>query len=280
MRVSVGDGEPSSSVRPKIRSYSWEMTLDHGFLVRRVLQRAHDGQAGAAATGGRGGRGGGRGGRDGGAHPAAAAAEPALRRRGRCGGELGGASGAGEPRACHVCEEPAAAGGAAGRGAAWPRGGGGAAAATGEPDLAAAPPRHVDAASRRGRRLFTALAVHRHGYSAWNEENRFTGWADPPLTSRGREEARLAGSLLREAGVRRVERVFCSLHERAIKTAWPPARRGGDLGATSGDLGYSRAGVAAARRDGDAVGAAQLHVAAERETLRSSPAAAAAETGS
>jgi hypothetical protein len=65
-----------------------------------------------------------------------------------------------------------------------------------------------------------SLILLRHGYSEWNEANLFTGWADPPLTSRGRDEARLAGSLLRAAGIGRIERVYSSLHERAIKTAW------------------------------------------------------------
>ena len=75
-----------------------------------------------------------------------------------------------------------------------------------------------DEAVRRPPRC--SLILLRHGYSEWNAQNRFTGWADPPLSIRGREEARLAGSLLHEAGVSRIERVFCSLHERAIKTAW------------------------------------------------------------
>ncbi len=64
------------------------------------------------------------------------------------------------------------------------------------------------------------LVVLRHGYSEYNAENRFTGWADVELTNQGREEARLAGSLLREAGVRRLEKVYSSYLKRAIKTAW------------------------------------------------------------
>ena len=42
------------------------------------------------------------------------------------------------------------------------------------------------------------LVLIRHGQSAWNLENRFTGWWDVDLTALGIEEARLAGSLLRE----------------------------------------------------------------------------------
>ena len=36
----------------------------------------------------------------------------------------------------------------------------------------------------------------------------------------GREEARFAGSLLKEAGVRRLEKVYASYLKRSIKTAW------------------------------------------------------------
>ena len=75
-------------------------------------------------------------------------------------------------------------------------------------------------AQPREREPRCSLILLRHGYSEWNEANLFTGWADPPLTSRGRDEARLAGSLLRAAGIERIERVYSSLHERAIKTAW------------------------------------------------------------
>lgn len=74
----------------------------------------------------------------------------------------------------------------------------------------AAPPNKVRA----------TVIVLRHGYSEYNARNIFTGWADPELSNRGREEARRAGSVLRESGVRRIERVYCSLLKRAIKTAW------------------------------------------------------------
>eukprot|EP00325_Prymnesiales_sp_UTEX-LB-985_P032990 CAMPEP_0174739596 /NCGR_PEP_ID=MMETSP1094-20130205/71879_1 /TAXON_ID=156173 /ORGANISM="Chrysochromulina brevifilum, Strain UTEX LB 985" /LENGTH=429 /DNA_ID=CAMNT_0015943179 /DNA_START=28 /DNA_END=1318 /DNA_ORIENTATION=+ len=64
------------------------------------------------------------------------------------------------------------------------------------------------------------LIILRHGFSEYNAENRFTGWADVELSNRGREEARFAGSLLREAGVVRLEAVYTSFLKRAIKTAW------------------------------------------------------------
>jgi len=43
------------------------------------------------------------------------------------------------------------------------------------------------------------LVLLRHGQSAWNLENRFTGWYDCDLTEQGESEARAAGVELREA---------------------------------------------------------------------------------
>ena len=48
--------------------------------------------------------------------------------------------------------------------------------------------------------MSTKLVLVRHGQSVWNKENRFTGWKDVDLTDQGREEARTAGELLKEAG--------------------------------------------------------------------------------
>ena len=39
------------------------------------------------------------------------------------------------------------------------------------------------------------IVLLRHGESAWNKENRFTGWKDVDLTERGVDEARAAGRL-------------------------------------------------------------------------------------
>ena len=44
------------------------------------------------------------------------------------------------------------------------------------------------------------LVLIRHGQSAWNLENRFTGWWDVPLTAKGVAEATAAGELLRTRG--------------------------------------------------------------------------------
>ncbi len=62
------------------------------------------------------------------------------------------------------------------------------------------------------------LVLIRHGQSAWNLENRFTGWWDVPLTDKGIAEATAAGVLLRTRGYD-FDRVFTSVQSRAIKTA-------------------------------------------------------------
>ena len=61
------------------------------------------------------------------------------------------------------------------------------------------------------------LVLIRHGQSAWNLENRFTGWWDVNLTDKGIEEARAAGRLLAERGFD-FDRCFTSVQTRAIKT--------------------------------------------------------------
>jgi 2,3-bisphosphoglycerate-dependent phosphoglycerate mutase len=78
------------------------------------------------------------------------------------------------------------------------------------------------------------LVLLRHGQSAWNAENLFTGWVDVPLTETGEQEARRGGELLREAGLL-PDVVHTSLMRRAISTAhlaldacdrhWIPVKR-------------------------------------------------------
>ena len=63
------------------------------------------------------------------------------------------------------------------------------------------------------------LVLLRHGESTWNKENRFTGWTDVDLSERGREEARVAGTLLREGGYT-FDLAFTSVLKRAIRTLW------------------------------------------------------------
>jgi 2,3-bisphosphoglycerate-dependent phosphoglycerate mutase len=48
----------------------------------------------------------------------------------------------------------------------------------------------------------TSLVLLRHGQSDWNAKNLFTGWYDSDLSPKGEAEAREAGRLLRDEGVR------------------------------------------------------------------------------
>ena len=61
------------------------------------------------------------------------------------------------------------------------------------------------------------LVLIRHGQSAWNLENRFTGWWDVDVTEKGAQEARLAGELMAAKGLD-FDLCFTSLQTRAIKT--------------------------------------------------------------
>lgn len=61
------------------------------------------------------------------------------------------------------------------------------------------------------------LVLIRHGQSAWNLENRFTGWWDVPVTEVGAAEATAAGRLLDERGFV-FDVCFTSLLTRAIQT--------------------------------------------------------------
>ncbi|MEM6847455.1 MAG: 2,3-bisphosphoglycerate-dependent phosphoglycerate mutase [Pseudomonadota bacterium] len=45
----------------------------------------------------------------------------------------------------------------------------------------------------------STLVLVRHGQSAWNAKNLFTGWKDPELTVKGRDEAAEAGKILAAA---------------------------------------------------------------------------------
>jgi len=63
------------------------------------------------------------------------------------------------------------------------------------------------------------LVLVRHGQSAWNQENRFTGWKDVDLTEQGISEARRAGELLKEAGFE-FDVAYTSVLKRAIRTLW------------------------------------------------------------
>lgn len=59
------------------------------------------------------------------------------------------------------------------------------------------------------------LILLRHGESQWNLENRFTGWVDVPLSTKGEEEARKAGEKLKNI---KIDKRYTSVLKRAIDT--------------------------------------------------------------
>ena len=62
------------------------------------------------------------------------------------------------------------------------------------------------------------LILLRHGQSTWNLENRFTGWTNVGLTEAGKTEARTAGRLMAEEGLK-PDVMFTSVLKRATETA-------------------------------------------------------------
>ena len=78
------------------------------------------------------------------------------------------------------------------------------------------------------------LILVRHGNSEWNAKNLFTGWVDVRLTEQGIAEARRAGELLAESGLKPTV-LHTSVLSRAIQTAnlaletadrmWIPVKR-------------------------------------------------------
>ncbi len=63
------------------------------------------------------------------------------------------------------------------------------------------------------------LVLVRHGQSAWNLENRFTGWVDVDLSEAGIKEATEGARLLKEGGYT-FDVAYTSLLKRAIRTLW------------------------------------------------------------
>lgn len=63
------------------------------------------------------------------------------------------------------------------------------------------------------------VVLLRHGESAWNRENRFTGWTDVDLSEKGIAEAHEAGRLLRQGGFT-FDIAYTSVLKRAIRTLW------------------------------------------------------------
>jgi 2,3-bisphosphoglycerate-dependent phosphoglycerate mutase len=80
----------------------------------------------------------------------------------------------------------------------------------------------------------STLVLLRHGQSEWNLSGQFTGWVDVDLTALGRDEARIGGRQLRDAGIK-PDILHTSVQVRAIRTAevaldelqrkWIPVRR-------------------------------------------------------
>jgi 2,3-bisphosphoglycerate-dependent phosphoglycerate mutase len=62
------------------------------------------------------------------------------------------------------------------------------------------------------------LILLRHGNSVWNQKNLFTGWVDVDLSDQGRAEAKRAGELLGESGLK-PDVLYTSVLKRAINTA-------------------------------------------------------------
>jgi 2,3-bisphosphoglycerate-dependent phosphoglycerate mutase len=63
------------------------------------------------------------------------------------------------------------------------------------------------------------LVLVRHGESAWNKENRFTGWTDVDLSEQGLQEAREGGRVLKAEGYT-FDLAYTSVLKRAIRTLW------------------------------------------------------------
>ena len=82
--------------------------------------------------------------------------------------------------------------------------------------------------------MSSTLILLRHGESAWNALNLFTGWVDVDLNEKGEREARRGGELIAEAGLL-PDTLHTSLLRRAIRTSqlaldtadrlWIPTKR-------------------------------------------------------
>jgi 2,3-bisphosphoglycerate-dependent phosphoglycerate mutase len=78
------------------------------------------------------------------------------------------------------------------------------------------------------------LILLRHGNSDWNQKNLFTGWVDVRLSEQGVAEAKRAGELIAESGLK-PDILYTSVLTRAIQTAnialdvadraWLPVKR-------------------------------------------------------
>lgn len=64
-----------------------------------------------------------------------------------------------------------------------------------------------------------SLVLLRHGQSEWNQDDRFAGWVDIPLTPLGVEQARKAGIFMRQHRLD-FDACYTSVLKRATHTAW------------------------------------------------------------
>lgn len=68
-----------------------------------------------------------------------------------------------------------------------------------------------------GAAVHARLVFSRHGESEWNVANRFTGWVDVDLSEKGVEEAKNAGALIKEEGLK-FDAAYSSVLKRANRT--------------------------------------------------------------
>lgn len=73
------------------------------------------------------------------------------------------------------------------------------------------------------------LIMLRHGESLWNKENRFTGWTDVVLSSKGEEEARNAGKILKKNNIK-IDIAYTSVLKRANQTLFLTLENNNNLG--------------------------------------------------
>src|SRR5208337_2441790 len=56
----------------------------------------------------------------------------------------------------------------------------------------------------------------RHGSTELNEDNKFRGWANPPLDAKGKKDAATAATFLKGKGIKAI---YCSDLARSVETA-------------------------------------------------------------
>ena len=63
------------------------------------------------------------------------------------------------------------------------------------------------------------IVLLRHGESEWNKQNLFTGWTDVTLSSKGIDEAKEAGEILKSHNFQ-FDVAFVSVLKRSLQTLW------------------------------------------------------------